>query len=396
MNRTLDGATALVLAILVAAPARGQAPLVVGFGARPARCGDRRSGRHGSRRCRGPGRQPRPTLPAPLLCTRTASWRSSLPAGIVGARVVAVKPDEPIVLIMRRYDALADDSPSPSDLENLPYAHVESSIALHPFTLLAQSSEPYPGSLLSDRGLSPSGSLLIDDGAPNYDIVNGQSPYVLIPARTSKAPSCATQRTLTRTVTKPPAASLSSILLRADRTAEIAIAGSDAIARAQVGSDSSAIAVGSLTNDEESRQRGDVSASWPLGAQQSLTVAGGSEQGREYSSPDSPFAGSFSFADATFSDPRALNLSVTAVTDRGDYTTSADEYPTSAAWSDSGFDASIHSGGPVIVFADVGLAFVDGLLRSRKPCRMICRALERCSTKRAPTPASRRAGTITT
>ncbi len=96
---------------------------------------------------------------------------------------VEVKPDEPIVLIMRRYDALADDSPTPSDLENLPYAHVESSIALHPFTLLAQSSEPYPGSSLSDRGLSPSGSLLIDDGAPNYDIVDGQSPYVLIPAR---------------------------------------------------------------------------------------------------------------------------------------------------------------------------------------------------------------------
>ncbi len=115
-----------------------------------------------------------------------------------------------------------------------------------------------------------------------------------------------------------------------------------------------------MTNDEESRQRGDITASWPLGAQQSLTVAGGSEQGRDYSSPASQFADSFSFADASFSDPRAMNLSITAVTDRGNYTTSAYESPTSAAWSDSGFDASIHSDGPVIVFADVGLRSSTG------------------------------------
>ncbi len=133
--------------------------------------------------------------------------------------------------------------------------------------------------------------------------------------------------------------------------AEIATIGSDTIARAQVGSDSSAVAVGSFSNDEESRQRGDLFASWPLGAQESLTVTGGSEQGREYESPGSAFAGSFSFADAAFSDPQALNLTVTAVMDRGDYETSSSplsayESPASVAWSDSGFDAAIHSSGP--------------------------------------------------
>ena len=56
-------------------------------------------------------------------------------------------------------------------------------MALRPFTLLQQSVDPYPGSRLSDRGLSPSGSLLVDDGAANYDVVNGSSPYELVPAQ---------------------------------------------------------------------------------------------------------------------------------------------------------------------------------------------------------------------
>ncbi len=218
MNRTFRGATALVFGILVAAPARAQAPLVVGsvrdqHGA--AIVGAVVTGE---------------TLPGARTTTTTdASGTFALHAnGIVSVLItcrycrsarVAVKRDEPVVLVMLRYDALANDSPSPSDLENLPYAHVESSIALHPFTLLSQSSEPYPGALLSDRGLSPTGSLLIDDGAPNYDIVNGQSPYVSDTriVRTKRRPA-RTQPTLTRTVTKPPAASSNSIPLRADRT----------------------------------------------------------------------------------------------------------------------------------------------------------------------------------
>ncbi|MBV9233218.1 MAG: carboxypeptidase regulatory-like domain-containing protein, partial [Candidatus Eremiobacteraeota bacterium] len=64
---------------------------------------------------------------------------------------VEVHEGQPVVALVRRYVALTERAPSPSDLENLPYAHVESAVGLRPFTLVAQSSSPYPGTTLSDR-----------------------------------------------------------------------------------------------------------------------------------------------------------------------------------------------------------------------------------------------------
>jgi TonB-dependent Receptor Plug Domain len=369
VNRTLDVAAALLLVMLVAVPARGQAPLVVGSV----------RDQHGAAIVGAIVTGQTAALPQPTTTTDAAGTFALHAAGIVSilircrycrSALVAVKPDEPVVAIVRRYDALASDSPSPSDLENLPYAHVESSIALRPFTLLAQSSAPYPGSVVSDRGLSSNGSLLIDDGAPVYDIVAGESPYAFIPAQYEQS---AVVRGATNAYAYGDQAAGGVVELdpfTSGSNAEVATLGSDAIARAQTGSDASAIAVGSFSNDEESLQRSDAFASWPLVAEQSLTVAGGSEQGREYATPSSSFAGSFSFADAAFDDPRALNLSVTAVADRGDYTmnqygvneygTNEYSFPVSAAWSDSSFAAGIHSTGAVVGFADLGVRSSTG------------------------------------
>jgi hypothetical protein len=275
--------------------------------------------------------------------------------------LLPVKPDEPVVAIVQRYDALVDEAPSSSDLENLPYAHVESEVALRPFTLLAQTSAPYPGSRVSDRGLSSSGSLLVDDGAENYDIVESQSPYTNIPAQYEQTTAV---RDATNAFTYGDQAAGGIVELDPftnDASSEIATLGSDTIARAQIGSAAAGFAAGSFTNDEESRQRTDLYGNWPLGADQSLSFAGGTEQGREFGSAESDFASSFSFADATFADPRALNLSISAVTDRGDYTMTAGVWPVSATWSDAGFSAGIHSSGPVLGFADVGFRSSTGL-----------------------------------
>ena len=375
MNRRLDCAAALLLLMLVAVPALGQAPLVVGsvrdqhgaaiVGAVVA--GQTLRGSH------------------PLATTDAVGTFALHAEGIVAVRIacrycesalVAVTPGETVVAIVRRYDALAGAAPSSADLENLPYAHVESSVALRPFTLLAQSSAPYPGAVLSDRGLSSAGSLLIDDGAANYDIVTGESPYAFIPAQYEQS---ALVRNATNAYAYGDQAGGGIVELTPfvnGSNAEIAMLGSDTIARAQVGSDSSAIAVGSFGNDQESRQRGDLFASWPLAAQESLTVAGGSEQGREYESPGSTFAGSFSFANAAFSDPQALNLTVTAAMDRGGYETSGNppnayqlpvNIPDSVGWSDSGFDAAIHSSGPVVGFLEVGLRSSTGFYAQASP-----------------------------
>jgi hypothetical protein len=359
VNRTLAAAAAPLLVMLVAVPARAQAPLVVG--SVRDQHGAAIVGAIVTGQTAGHGR--------PTATTDAAGTFALHGAGIVAVLIscrycasalVAVKPQEPVVAILRRYDALADDSPSPGDLENLPYAHVESSIALHPFTLLAQSSTPYPGSRLSDRGLSSSGSLLIDDGAPNYDIVAGESPYTLIPAQYE-------QRALLYDATNAYqyGDQAGGGVVELDPFAngsnwEVATLGSDTIARAQVGSDASAIAVGSFSNDEESRQRTDLFASWPLGSGESLAVAGGSEQDHQYESPGSAFAGSFSFADAAFDDPQALNLSLSAVVDRGNYVVSQEEYPISTGWSDSSFAAGIHSIGSVAGFASVAVRSSTG------------------------------------
>ena len=357
MNRSFTGLGAVLLVVLWAMPVRAQAPLVVGSV----------RDQHGSPIA---GALVAGVSSGQASATTDAAGTFALHGGgIVAVRitcryclgaVVAVKPDEPVVAVVRRYDALADDAPSPSDLANLPYAHVESAAALRPFTLLAQTTTPYPGSSLSDRGLSSSGSLLVDNGAPNYDIVAGESPYALIPAFYEQS---AVLRDATNAFAYGDQAAGGILQLDpfvAGSSAEAATIGSEAIARAEIGSDASAVAFGTFSNDEESRQRGDIIANWPLGAGQSLTVAGGSEQGRDYEDPTSAFAGSFSFADAGFNDPRALNLSISTVLDRGNYLADTGIWPTSTGWSDSGFNAGIHTSGPIAAFADAAVRASTG------------------------------------
>jgi hypothetical protein len=359
VNRTLGCAAALLLIMLAAPPARGQTPLVVGS------VRDQHGAAIEGATVTGNAHQG----PSAVAVTDAAGTFALHAAGIRAVVVtcrycqstaVVVSANEPVVAIVRRYDALAGDSPSPADLANLPYAHVESSIALRPFTLLAQNTEPYPGSVLSDRGLSSSGALLIDNGAPSYDIVAGESPYQLIPAQYEQV---AVVRNAANAYAYGDQAAGGIVELdpfASGSSPEVATLGSDAIGRAQAGSGASAVAAGSFSNDEESVQRGDLSASFPLGADQSFTIAGGTEQGRDYESPDSTFAGSFSFGDATFSVPRALNLAISAVVDRGNYVASAYQVPTSVGWSDSGFGAGIHSDGPVVGFANVAIRSSTG------------------------------------
>jgi hypothetical protein len=354
VNRTLDRAAALLLVMLVAAPALGQVALTVGSvrdqqgvpiegalvsgqtadGKRVATTSDSA----GTFALKGTG------IVSILITCRYCQQA-----------VVAISGDEPVVAIVRRYQTLAESFPSPSDLENLPYTHAESSIALHPFMLLAQSSAPNPGPSLSDRGLSANGSLVIDNRVSNYDVSDGQSPYVFIPANYQQgaSPQSATNAFLYGNPAGGGTVYLQPLLTGS--SPQIGTIGSDTIGRAQFGSDASGIVLGSFTNSEESHQRTDLFANLPLPAEQSVDVAAGSEQGRVYQFPGSTFAGSFSFSDATFNDPRALNLYVSATADRGNYALHQDDYPISAAWSDSNFAAGIHTTGAVAGFADLAV-----------------------------------------
>lgn len=362
MNRSLTRATALLAYMLAALPAYAQVPLVAGSvrdqhgavveGAVAAGAGSA-------------GAVVTMTDAAGTFVLHAAVTSITVSCNFCRSVTLAVRPGEPVVAIVWRYDALAQNTPTRADLQNLPYAHVESAVALQPFALLAQSSVPYVGSRLSDRGLSSGGGLLIDDSVPNYDIVSGTSPYTLIPAtyqQSGAIDSAANaflygDRAGAGTVQLDPFAGASND--------EVALLGSDVIARAQVGSQAAAIAAATYSNNEESRQRTDVSSNIGLGDGRSLAIGGGTEQGRVYESPASAFAGSFSFGDAAFTDPALMNLSVSALADRGNYASSVatgyGAWPISETWSDTGVSAGAHTNGAVSAFADVATRVSTGL-----------------------------------
>jgi hypothetical protein len=365
VNRRLTCATALLLTTLVAPAARAQAPLVVG-----AVRDQRGVAVAGATVVAHRGNQ------APLRTTTDASGTFALAAsGVVailvtcrycGPAVVSVRPGEPVVVIVERYEALAADSPSSSDLENLPYAHVESALALRPFTLLEQSAGAYPGSRLSDRGLSPTGSLLVDDGAANYDIVNGSSPYELVPAQYERTASVSDASNAYLYGDQAGGGTVNANPFGGDSNWQVATLGSDTIARAQIGSENLGAVLGSFSNDEESRQRADLSASLSPGDGQSLAFAAGSEQGRTFAMGASQYAGSFSFADATYADPQLANLYVSAVLDRGNYALGTGETASTAAWSDYGLNVGVRSVGAVSAFADLGIRSSTGLYNQQE------------------------------
>jgi len=96
---------------------------------------------------------------------------------------VSVVPDQAVVAIVHRYTALTHDVPSADDVRALPYANAESALSLAAYVVLADSTRIVPGPVLSDRGLSRAGGLVIDRGVPDYDIAADISPFLTIPMR---------------------------------------------------------------------------------------------------------------------------------------------------------------------------------------------------------------------
>jgi hypothetical protein len=360
VNRFLSALLALFLGAPIAVPAGAQVALVVGSV----------RDQHGAA-IQGAAVSGTPDSGKAVTVTTEADGTFALHGDGIAAVQIAcrycasarfpVRMGEPVVAIIRRYDALESDSPSTDDLANLPYAHVESTMALRPFTLLSQKTGIYPGPAISDRGLSSSGSLLIDNDAPNYDVVAGLSPYSTIPAGYEQAGEVADAGNAFLYGDQAGGGTVFLHPFSAGSDSQIALIGRDAIVRAQVGTDTSAIAMGSYSNFQESRQRADGTLEVPVaGDGVSLELNGGTEQGREYSSPSSWLADTFTFGDATFADRRLANLQVTTSIDRGAYVASFGSTPYDTVWSDAALAAGIHSNGPIQLFADAGTRLSTG------------------------------------
>lgn len=360
VNRFLSALLALFLSAPIALPAGAQVALVVGSV----------RDQHGAA-IQGAAVTGIPASGKAISATTEADGTFALHGDGIGTVQIAcrycasarfpVRMGEPVVAIVRRYDALESDSPSTGDLANLPYAHVESTMALRPFTLLSQTTRIYPGSEISDRGLSSSGSLLVDNDAPNYDVVAGLSPYSTIPAGYEQAGEFADAGNAFLYGDQAGGGTVFLHPFEDGSNSQLALIGRDAIVRAQVGTDTSAIAMGSYSNFQESRQRADGTLDVPVaGDGVSLELNGGTEQGREYSSPSSWLADTFTFGDATFVDRRLANLQVTTSIDRGAYVASFGSTPYDTVWSDAALAAGIHSSGPIQLFADAGTRLSTG------------------------------------
>ncbi len=138
--------------------------------------------------------------------------------------------------IVQRYDALADDRSIAERSGEPPLcARRIGGGACARSPCCNRASTPYPGSRLSDRGLSSSGSLLSKRGCRTTTSSTAESPYELVPAQfTNKAPRSRREQRVSlrrpgrrRHLTADPFGSGAS--------RQVATIGSDAIARGQVG-----------------------------------------------------------------------------------------------------------------------------------------------------------------
>ncbi len=108
---------------------------------------------------------------------RTAAARVRITCTYCRPTEARVSNEGTVAAIVQRYHALAAEPPSPQDLRALPYARVESALALAPFIVLNESGGVLPGPRVSRYGLSRFGGLVLDDGIASYDFAAGLSPW---------------------------------------------------------------------------------------------------------------------------------------------------------------------------------------------------------------------------
>lgn len=89
-----------------------------------------------------------------------------------------VSGDGPLVVFVHRYAALENTVPSARDLATLPYERIGDDLGLIPFVIPSAD-----GNQVSEMGLNHGEGLVLDDGAPAYDLTTGQSGLADFPGR---------------------------------------------------------------------------------------------------------------------------------------------------------------------------------------------------------------------
>ncbi len=271
----------------------------------------------------------------------------------------SVGADGTVVAVVHRYVALLSNVPSADDLASLPYAHVESALALTPFTLFENSSAPLPGPELADRGAARDG-LVVDGGIPNYDVAASISPFYTVPQRYVSSADLAGVADGWRYGDRANGGTAAITPFDGATAAAQAFGGNDGSARYLVSDGPDAVAAGLSLDGAESRRRAD--AQWQVPLKDALFSFGA----QAASSDIAPVSGAtvnlgYEGARIAFERARDLGVRVDAFVNRGEY--GGNSYPASlySAWSDAGSDVTISGLGAVRPFATVSFRNESGI-----------------------------------
>jgi hypothetical protein len=263
--------------------------------------------------------------------------------------IVRVSGSEPVVAIVRRYQALIGTGPSERDLRSLPYARAESAVSLHPFVVLSDNRAFLPGPRLADRGASRQGGTTLDDGIPNYDIVANVSGLPTIPffnVRRSEVFSPG-QTSYYGDQVSGGIFSLSDLPQQGPDA--FVIGGKDTAFRVAAAGSGGAYALATSSNALDTRARAAAQVRAAIGTD-SLEATFLAARTNVRQGSTSITEGMEGFR-AQFSRIRDTAMQATFVADRAGYDTSS---PLTALWSDVAGELNVTSQNPVQVFGDFG------------------------------------------
>ena len=301
---------------------------------------------------------------------------------------IAVDEKQPIVAIIHRYVALLHDSPTPADVDALPYGHVESALSLTPFVVLADSTRVAPGPMLSDRGLSRAGGLFIDHDVPNYDLAANLSPFMTVPSRATNIVNATGAQEAYRYGDRADAGTF-AIEPRSDAASLFASGGSEGIIQLHAASAGTLAELTSSDTAIDHRVRMDAEASHII-ADGSIDASVSLGRGNLEPFTANAITQNFESARISAEVTRAERRYAEVLFDRGSYNI---RFPGTidANWADAQVRAGVESLGATHAFLEAGLRKSSGYYDAAPRIPVLAAALQQTQLTaglRAQTPVA--------
>ena len=256
-----------------------------------------------------------------------------------------VAADGTVTAVVQRYDAVRLEGPSPSDVRSLPYTHAESDVALTPFVVLEESTNPLLGASLRDRSVTTIGGLLVLDGVPDYNSAVGLSTFSTISydsaanVEVERAPQGYEYGDIANSGTF----SIDTI----GGTTSFA-GGSNTIATL----DANGLGAGYSSAPLDTRSRIAAQISVPVtNASAQIALASGS--GNVSGGNDNPLQGAFSSLHLSYERTAGTDLYASFIADRGTDAYTSPHYGLDDAWSDVDARVGVRSHAVVAPFAEI-------------------------------------------